>query len=533
MIKVILADTDKNNIKNFRNFIQLNHPEFNIVGDADNEQDIYALIEKTDARLVISDMQLSNITAFQLFKDITNNYPDVKMILYLSFGELQYGKLALADGLISYIVKPVKPVELSNSLNRAIEVFDELDQHKQAHQNLIVQYEQHLPVFEDRFLINLVHGHLENNQEILNNINYFNMNLTSGYTALIIKVNNFNKISLALDEREKQIFMFSLLNTVKEYLAALNNGTAFINHFHCITVILGNNLDLSELISIADSIKSKLQNTTVTIGIGKTYSNLNEICISYRQAKSALRYESRMGVGSIIPITYVEPDNHITYRFPLKKEELLVYTVVVGDNEKAQRLLSEIFDALKSCGELPDKLLPKIILDILVSINRYASEQKISINDVFSKVFSVSIISEKNSNDEAYEYLKKAIEQLTLHINENRKDQDDKILDIAKKYADTYYFESISLSKTAQYAQTTPDYLNRLFENNLGKSFYDYSVQVRIEKAKYFILETDLSDREIAKKVGYDEARHFSRIFYTYENDSLESFRRKYKSESM
>jgi two-component system response regulator YesN len=320
-----------------------------------------------------------------------------------------------------------------------------------------------------------------------------------------------------------------MLNTIKEYLSELNNGIAFINHFNCITVLLGNTLDLGELISIANTIKSRIQNVTVTIGIGKTYKNPNEISISYRQAKSALRYESRMGIGSIIPITYVEPDNHITYRFPLKKEELLVYTVVIGDKEKAQRLLSEIFYALKSCGELPEKLLPKIILDILVSINRYASEQKIPINDVFSKVFSVNIISEKNTLDEAYDYLKKVIEDFTDHINDSRKGHDNQIFELGKKYADTYYFEPISLSKTAQYAETTPDYLNNLFIEKASKSFYDYSIQARIEKAKYYILETNLSDREISKKVGYDDARHFSRIFYKFENESLESFRIKNK----
>lgn len=532
MIKVIIADTDKNNFKNFRNYIQTSHPDFKVVGNATNENDVYTLIRKNEAQLVISDMKLSDITGYQLFKNISNDYPTVKMILYISFNELEYGKRALEDGLINYMVKPVKPADLEKCLVESKHIFDEMEQKAKAHEWLVAQYEQKLPLFEDRFLINLVHGHIEDEAEILRNIKYFNMPLTTGYTVLIVKVCNYKKISLTLDEREKQIFIFSILYSIKEILDELKNGIAFINNPNFITIIMGNNLPLDDLIKICENIRDKIrniENVTITIGIGKTYKTAKEIRISYLQAKSALRYEYRMGVGSIIPINYVEPENTTTYRYPLKKEEILVYSVVVGDYETSQKLLKDIFNALKECSPLPEKLLPKIILDILVSINRYATEKNISINDAFSKSFSTSLISKKNTLDEAYEYLRKAIESLCNHINGDRKNQDAKLFELGKKYAETYYFEPISLTKTAIFAETTPEYLNEVFMDKCGKSFYDYSVEVRIERAKYFIMETNLDDREIAKRVGYDDARHFSRIFYKYENESLESYRNKNK----
>lgn len=532
MIKVIIADTDSNNFKNFKTYIHASHPDFKVVGNATNENEVYTLLKKYEAELIISDMRLADITGYQLFKNMNIDYPAVKMILYISFNELEYGKRALEDGLINYMIKPVKPADLEKALIQAKEVFNDIEEKMKEHEWLLAQYEQKLPVFEDRFLINLIHGHIENEYEILRNISYFNMPLSLGYTVLIAKIDNYDKISLALDEKEKQLFTFSILYSIKEVLDELKNGIAFINHLSSVTIILGNNLSLDEIMEIAEKIKYKLKNSEnviVTIGIGKTYKNAKEIRISYLQAKSALRYEYRMGIGSIIPINYVEPDNHITYRYPLKKEELLVYSVVVGDYETSKSLLRDIFDSLKQCGNLPEKLLPKIILDILVSINRYASEKKIAINEAFSKTFSTSLISDKNTLDEAYEYLRKAIEDLCNHINGNRESQDNKLFELGKKYAETYYFEPISLTKTAIFAETTPEYLNEIFVKKTGKTFYDYSVAVRVEKAKYFILETDLGDREIAKKVGYDDARHFSRIFYKYENESLESFRNKNK----
>ena len=48
-----------------------------------------------------------------------------------------------------------------------------------------------------------------------------------------------------------------------------------------------------------------------------------------------------------------------------------------------------MFKVLNECQPLPDKLLPKIILDIIVSINRYASEQGINIDSFFNKNFTM------------------------------------------------------------------------------------------------------------------------------------------------
>ncbi len=532
MIRTLIADTDKTNCKNYKNYIEEYYPEFEVIGDVSSSKEIYSILQTKNIDLIICDMQLEDITAYQLFINLNNNFPDVKMIFCLSFSEIEYGKKAVADGLISYILKPVKPNTLEKALIETLDTMEEIQKQKQAHNLLMSQYNEHLPVFEDRFLINLIHGHIENEGEILRTFRYFNMNIKPKFTVCIIKIDNYKTISLTLDEREKQIFIFSILDCIKKYLKENGKGIAFINHFNSITVILGSCEELPHTIDICNEIKEKInkeENTSVTIGVGKSYSNASEISISYKQAKAALRYDYRMGIGSVIPIEYVEPENHITYRFPLKKEELLVYTIVVGDYEKSVKLLDEIFEALKKCGKLPEKLLPKIVLDILVSVNRYASEQNLSVNESFSKIFSVNLISQKDTIEEAYEYLKSSIKVLCENIDKSRKENDNKLFESGQKYTDTYFFMPISLNKAAQYANTTPEYLNELFLKKTGKTFYEYSVLVRIEKAKYFILETDLSDKDIAKKVGYDDAHHFARVFFTYEHQSLESFRKKNK----
>ena len=53
------------------------------------------------------------------------------------------------------------------------------------------------------------------------------------------------------------------------------------------------------------------------------YNEARKINISYKQAKAAIRYNHYLGLNSVIHINYVEPNNIITYEYPLKKKSIL------------------------------------------------------------------------------------------------------------------------------------------------------------------------------------------------------------------
>jgi len=70
-----------------------------------------------------------------------------------------------------------------------------------------------------------------------------------------------------------------------------------------------------------------------------------------------------------------------------------------------------------------------------------------------------------------------------------------------------------SVRELADEAGYTADHFARVFESVVGQSPQAYAVQVRIDRARQLLLSTDLSIKEIADALGYQDVFFFSRQF--------------------
>ena len=76
-----------------------------------------------------------------------------------------------------------------------------------------------------------------------------------------------------------------------------------------------------------------------------------------------------------------------------------------------------------------------------------------------------------------------------------------------------YANENLDLQVMADTLGFNPNYLSRVLREQTGKTFTDYVVEARIDKAKTLMSETDLSVEEIGRLVGIGNRRTFNRTF--------------------
>ncbi len=103
--------------------------------------------------------------------------------------------------------------------------------------------------------------------------------------------------------------------------------------------------------------------------------------------------------------------------------------------------------------------------------------------------------------------------------NDNAEDN-PKVDDINKKkvekvagYMNDCYSKDCSLDCLAEMAGMSKYHLKRFFRQIMGKSPYDYLIDIRIEKAKKLLMNRDISVADIAAKCGFNHASHFSYVF--------------------
>lgn len=82
-----------------------------------------------------------------------------------------------------------------------------------------------------------------------------------------------------------------------------------------------------------------------------------------------------------------------------------------------------------------------------------------------------------------------------------------------KQYVAENFDKNISLADLSNRFYLNLHYLSQLFKEKTGQNYLEYLTQVRMERTKEFLAETDLKIYEIAQMVGYSDPAHFSKVF--------------------
>lgn len=101
---------------------------------------------------------------------------------------------------------------------------------------------------------------------------------------------------------------------------------------------------------------------------------------------------------------------------------------------------------------------------------------------------------------------------------------------ILKNFRDLLEKNFLQWHKVNEYADAmsiSPDYLNNVVKNSIGKTAKEMILQRIVLEAKRMGLHTTLSSKEIAYHLGYDDPSHFSKLFKKETDMSFTEFRAK------
>lgn len=87
-------------------------------------------------------------------------------------------------------------------------------------------------------------------------------------------------------------------------------------------------------------------------------------------------------------------------------------------------------------------------------------------------------------------------------------------------------YKTLTLSSLAEFFHYSEPYLSKLIRQNTGYTFTELVKRLRMSDAAYYLLHTDMKISEIAEKIGYHSADHFSRVFTSYYNMAPQEYRK-------
>lgn len=213
------------------------------------------------------------------------------------------------------------------------------------------------------------------------------------------------------------------------------------------------------------------------------------------------------------------------HAFPKEIAKELIEMVKATDLIKSKELLHRCIMAILN-GDLSHQEYQVSLIMIFTDIMRAVQDAGESLElyqqegSVFDRIFSLRTAAEVEQWFTAY-ILEPAIHLLEAKRNNRHKKISEQIVAIIHHE----YESDLSLEACSERINYHPNYVSKVFKNEMGMGFGDYLLKHRIDISKKLLVETEMKISEIAEMLKYNNSQNFIRCFRKLEGITPGQFR--------
>jgi two-component system response regulator YesN len=390
--------------------------------------------------------------------------------------------------------------------------------------NLRITLAQQVPFIRANYLSRLLNGHMDVDVSLENgdSLQFMDLRFVSDrFAVLIVKIED---IDFLADENEQQWAhaRFIVSNIGADLMGLHHRGFSVELDRDRIALLINltahrDQLAEAEIREIAESlfnITSQRFQIGITIAVGGIHEGPKAIRDSYPEALTALEYRLIQGKHAIIYFQdIVDVKQH--YYYPLEIEIQLSNFVRSGDADNVDILLDKIYSMNFNSSHITPELgkllffnVTSTLLKIMNSTNTNQEEVLGADFDPIREVFSYP------TAQGMYTKTKELYETLTRSFNLERSDHSSlRLQEIVRMVHDHLGDSNLGVAQIAERIQMTPQYLSTFFKKHQGQNLLDYITQKRVQQAKQFMENKELTIVQISQKVGYNNDVVFIRAF--------------------
>jgi AraC-like DNA-binding protein len=251
---------------------------------------------------------------------------------------------------------------------------------------------------------------------------------------------------------------------------------------------------------------------TVTVALSRPGKNYRSISDSYQQALELLSYRLLLGHNQFITSADLKPSVQQSRTAIVKRQKKIVSCIAQGDLEGADAELAEMMREVPHYVQNSETVLglfAYLIGEMDVLLQELGLDPKAFFpGDPYKELYA------KTSLDEVTSWLKETIfPAVARHMGDLRVSKQKTAIQQVLGYMHEHYDTDLSLQHVADRFGMSPSQLSRTFKEETETHFGDYLIHYRMEKAKEFLVHTDMSIKEISEKLCYTTVQNFTRIF--------------------
>ncbi len=466
--------------------------EYEICGTASNGVEGSKLIKEMKPDLIISDIQMPEMDGLTMLQGLELEGISYYALILTGFSSFEYVRTALHLGVVDYVLKPVD-----------VESF------------ISVLHETEAKIVKER-------SEKTNSAQLIWSL----MTCESGMKEQLIQ--QLSKLLMVNDKMEITLFLVkpdSLdQETVGEMIHCIKNklNSLCTLNFHVIHLSFSDGI----LVLIIDTAKNKILNKMFSTHILPCLNEIGSCHCSYTsmvgltnlensisELKELLSYAFVYGNDVILDKQMVEVLKFSQITYPVDLENRIRKEIINGDYEKALKTSNKFKELIIESNGRPE-LIREYTARFSSSVYNMAKEYNTQPEPMLIFHYFVNnIIDSKSKVDLIFNYEK--IVHTILSVNDEEIDVENLTVLKVINYIRDNYSKNITLSDAANLVGVTPEYLSKLFYQEINVNFVVFLRNFRISIAKRMILSGKYRIQEVADHVGFKDPKYFNKVFKT------------------
>ncbi|MCS7460887.1 helix-turn-helix domain-containing protein [Paenibacillus doosanensis] len=253
---------------------------------------------------------------------------------------------------------------------------------------------------------------------------------------------------------------------------------------------------------------------------------LHRVHEAYEQARRVMAYKAFLSHSGIFYANeWNEPQQ---FEYPASYQKLLLNTLMTGNREQAEELISDLFHRYIHNSRYPLPKLQQMLVMLMSHIMSSLAQEGYDIGPLVDEAGLLNLQTSGNSLElQAFisNQLKSVMDYLEA-VREQR--QISPYIRQALTYIEGKYKENISISDIAAAIGISSGHLSRLFKAEVGKSPLEYLTEYRLEQGKQLLVDSAQSLNQISEAIGYNDVHTFIRFFKKYEGTTPGEYRKQW-----
>ena len=523
MCRVIIADDEPKVLLLIKNLIQWEDLGLELIATANDGVSALELVEELHPDIVITDIRMPGYDGIELIERAKQIDPRIDFIIISGYRHFDYAQKAIRFGVEDYLLKPLKAVEINQTLRKMTEKYKERDRAKQREEKYSARIEDDVKERQGQFLLDLLAEKNDNPRRLtLDQINH-DYGLTfqaDAFQAFIVKTDVYYA---SLNPNVRKLLMEKSLGAIKD--ALLNKCHVVLLHptdkgiYGIVNFSEAQKKALRKsMVLVIDGLQSQSElfdRIKVTIGLGRQSDAVHEMAASVKEAECAVANRLVYGAGRIIDRAGGQETAGIVKQIiPAPVRSKILKGVEILDEAEIRTVIDGIAAQVVGTEEMTGKAIIAACEEC-IQILRFGLKSQNSVDDWVDE--KQADFFEKlgmcNTQKDLFQLLNTYASNLITHVASLRKSENSKPIRETQKYIQDNFSRPISLESVSQKAGFNATYFSLLFKKETGMNFLEYLTEVRIKEAKLLLSDPRKTIAEVAEGVGYSDVKHFSKVF--------------------